>query len=363
MTRPTSLLAFATLAFAGIAAHAAPIYTNFVTVNGAGDNAGGTTINAVNNSGALVGFSSNANATVLFNFVRNPNGTFTPLNINGDPLAMANGINANGAVVGASNNQAFLLEGTALTILPQALPGNTASETAFGINDNGAIVGQFTDNATDTVPGFVDANGQFTILNPVANAAVTNAQSINNNGLVTGFYSTDGQHQHGFFYNTSTGVFTLPADPVQPNLFLTQFLGINDLGLAVGYWQDNAGSQHGFIYNINTQTYTFLDDPNIGTNNGLQITQITGINDADRITGFYVDANGVQRGFYADPATPEPASLSLIGLGLLGLAMCRIGHRFSWPVQLRSSYVFRRDARSPLASEMSISAISNPRLP
>ena len=36
---------------------------------------------------------------------------------------------------------------------------------------------------------------------------------------------------------------------------------------------------------------------------------MTGINDANRIVGFYVDANGVQRGFYAypDAAVPEPA--------------------------------------------------------
>lgn len=315
----TALLVCAASVCTVMAAGAAPIYPHFVTVDGAGDNGGGTTINGVSNTGALVGFSSNANMTVLTNFVRNPNGTLTALNINNDPLANANGINSQGVVVGMTNGQAFTLNNGLLTILPPALPALTASETAFGINDNSAVVGQFTDNATDTVPGFLYANGQFTILNPIANATVTNAQGINKNGLVTGFYSTDGEHQHGFFYNAATGTFSLPPDPVQPNLFLTQFLGINDNGLAVGYWQDNAGSQHGFLYDLGTQSYTFLDDPNAGVNNGIEITQITGINDANRISGFYVDGNGTQHGFYADAAAPEPASLALLGLGLGGI--------------------------------------------
>ena len=219
MAHKTFLTVWAACALCGASANAAPIYNNFVTTNGPGDNAGGTTVNGVSYTGAIVGFSSNANMTVLTNFVENPNGIFNPLNINGDPLAIANGINANGVIVGTTGGQAFSSSGGLITLLPAALPGNTASETAFGVNDHSTVVGQFTDNATDTVPGFVYQNGLFTILNPVANAAVTNAQGINNSGLVTKRDSAAGSINTAFSLTPRQTRFQLPPDPVQPNLF------------------------------------------------------------------------------------------------------------------------------------------------
>ncbi len=302
------------LAFSA-SAEAAAIY-NFASFNGPGSNGGGTTVNGINNNGAVVGFSSDnaANPTLFTSFIRSASGTFTTLNILGDPLAMANGINQSDSVVGGSMNSAFLLANGSLALLPNATTA-TASETAFGINDGGLIAGQYVDNNTDTTPGFLLGPGGFTTLIPVVNAVVTNAQGVNNLGLVTGFYSTDGVHQHGFFYNASTSTFTLPADPNIPNLVLTQFLGINDNGLAVGYYQLPNGSQHGFLYNSATQTYTYLDDPSAATS-GLSITQITGVNNAGEIAGFYVDAvTGLQTGFVATPtaSTPEPGTLLLCG--------------------------------------------------
>jgi hypothetical protein len=306
-------------------ANAAAIY-NFTSFDGPGNNGGGTTVNGINNNGVTVGFSSDnpANPTLFTNFTRGAGSLFSVLNL-GSPLAMANGVNSGGTVVGGSNNFAFLLSGANLTTLP-IVNTTTVSEIAFGVNDAGLVVGQFTDGNTDTTPGFLLANGKYTILNPVPNATVTNAQGVNNLGLVTGFYSLDGVHQHGFFYNSTTQQFSLPPDPNIPNLVLTQFLGINDNGLAVGYYQLPDGSQHGFLYNTTTQGYLFLDDPNAATS-GLSITQITGVNDAGGIAGFYVDAaTAIQRGFIATPAlanpAPEPHTLSLL-LGALLLVAGR----------------------------------------
>lgn len=302
---------------------------NFTTFNGPGNNGGGTTVNGINNNGQVVGFSSDnaQNPTLFTNFIRNSDGTFTILNIANDPLAMANGINNSDTVVGGgSTGSAFTFSAGATSVLAPALPGNTQTQTAFGINNNGLIVGQFTNNGNGTTPGYLLSSGLYTILNPVANSFVTNAQNVNNNGLVTGFYSTDGAHQHPFFFNSVTDKYTLVADPVTPNLFLTQFLGINDNGTAVGYYQTNDGSQHGLLFNDITNTYTFLDDPNAASLNGVSITQITGINDSGEITGFYIDANGVQRGFVAASATsvPEPGTFELIVSALLMMMFTKL---------------------------------------
>jgi len=291
-------------------------FTNF---DGPGNNAGGTTINAINNNGAVVGFSADdaATPTLLTNFIRNSDGTYTFPSTGGAPLLTANGINDGNNVVGTNGTVAVLLPpGQTPIALPPAEGFNTASQAAFGINNAGVIVGQETNASSGFTPGFVDQNGKFTLLNPVVNATATNAQAIDNNGLVAGFYSTDDVHQHGFLYDTKTSTFQLLSDPVVANLFLTQFLGINNNGTAVGYWQDTAGSQHGFLYDIASKQYTFLDDPN-AAKSGRSITQITGINDSGEIAGFYVDsATGLQRGFIGIAAVPEPSAWALVAAGL-----------------------------------------------
>ena len=222
---------------------------------------------------------------------------------------MAFGTNSAGTVVGTDGNgNAFTLSnGKLKTFIP---PGGT-SATAFGINDKGTIVGQYV-TATAT-PGFIKVNSKtYITINAPSGPNIVNAQSINNKGLVVGFYvGTDGQ-DHGFMASqgaakkgTLTG--TAIADPTIPTVagepgatfVFSQILGVNDHGIAVGYYGDSTTSQHGFIYNTNTGKYTFLDDPSEAFDNGVEVTQITGITNSGEITGFYSDANGVFHGFVA----------------------------------------------------------------
>ena len=206
------------------------------------------------------------------------------------------------------NGNAFTLNhGKVQTFIPKG----GMSATAFGINDKGTIVGQYvTANAT---PGFIKVNNKsYITINAPSGPDVVNAQGINNKGLVVGFYvGTDGQ-DHGFIasqnsarHGTLTGIAvtdpTIPNVPGEPGatFVFSQILGINDKGIAVGYYGDSTTSQHGFLYNTHTGQYTFLDDPSEAFNNGVEVTQITGITNSGEITGFYSDANGVFHGFVA----------------------------------------------------------------
>ncbi|MGA9922442.1 MAG: hypothetical protein WBQ29_03495, partial [Isosphaeraceae bacterium] len=249
------------------------------------------------------------------NFTANPLKTTKArlVNINGSTTAMAFGINSAGTVVGTDGHgNAFSLNrhGVLKTFIP---PGGT-SATAFGINDRVNIVGQFvTSTAT---PGFILVHGGksfITINQPTGvTSDVINAQGINNHGLVVGFYLGNDGQVHGFTASdraakngtlTGTAVAdpTIPAVPGEPGatFVFSQILGINDHGIAVGYYGDSTTSQHGFIYNTNTGKYTFLDDPSEAFDNGVEVTQITGITNSGEITGFYSDANGVFHGFVA----------------------------------------------------------------
>jgi hypothetical protein len=289
------------------------VFTNF---NGplAGTTSGqGTNNNGISNTGTAVGVSLESNGDIL-NFTSNPFKTtaVTTLNINGSTNAMAFATNSSGIVVGNDGHgNAFIdKHGKVTTFIP--LGGSAAS--AFGINDGGLIVGQYT-NGSGAMPGFLRLNGKsFVTINAPSGPDTVFAQGINNKGLVVGYYVGTDTNDHGFMLNVKgvksgsvTGVAI--ADPTIPTVagepgatfVFSQILGINDKGIAVGYYGDSTTSQHGFLYNTKTGQYTFLDDPSEAFDNGVEVTQITGITNSGEITGFYTDANNVAHGFVAKP--------------------------------------------------------------
>lgn len=320
-------------------------FTNFDLPN-SGTNAGsGTNINGIANNGNAVGFSIDNNGN-FSNFVRNANGTVTTLNLSG-PNAMAFGINSAGDVVGQQNGTAFFLPqgGSAQTLTTPA-----GSLAGFGINDQGNIVGQFSSGAA--TPGFYLSNSgsqTFVQINAPLGPNTVNAQGVNDKGRLVGFYVGNDGQDHGFdgnVQNANDGILTGMAvsDPTIPNVpgepgatfVFSQILGINDQGIAVGYYGDSSTSQHGFLFNTITGVYSFVDDPALQFNNGVEVTQITGITNSGEIAGFYSDAAGVFHGFTACPtgqtcsgsgtsAVPEPGSwlMASLGLGLLGIGYFR----------------------------------------
>ncbi len=304
-------------------------FTNFdfspLTGSAVGSNA-----NGISNTGQVAGTTVDVgNASTFTNFAGTP-AALTQLNTGAGQVAF--GINSAGDVVGGNGTNAFFLpNGGSLQNL--TTPGGAIN--AFGINDSGNIVGQFT-SGTNT-PGFIldsSTSGTFTTINQPAGVTsdVINAQGINNSGLVVGFYLGNDGQAHGFTANkpASPGTIsgTAVADPVIPpvagepgaTFMFSQILGVNDHGLAVGYYGDSTTSQHGYLYNTTSGKYTFLDDPAEAFNNGVEVTQITGINNAGQIAGFYTDANRIAHSFLASPV-PEPGSLLPAGFGLCAVGL------------------------------------------
>ena len=157
----------------------------------------------------------------MINFAGNPlTGTLTQLNTR-SPARRPSGSTAPATVVGGNGTNAFFLpNGGSL----QNLTTPATAINAFGINDNGNIVGQFTSGAN--TPGFIlnsITSSTFTTINQPTGVTsdVINAQGINNHGLVVGFYLGNDGQVHGFTATapstpgTITG--TAVADPMIPS--------------------------------------------------------------------------------------------------------------------------------------------------
>ena len=234
----------------------------------------------INDSGQVVG-QTNDSADALRGFVYS-NGVMQPLvNSPGNPQ----GINNAGQIVGFGSGS-FLYQNGQTT--------NLGGYAAYAINNSGQIVGDVGNLA------FLYQNGQLQALALPTGAYSAEAYGLNENGLVVGAaYYTDGTLSPFVWQNGQAVVIGGFARRTA-----SLALGVNNSGVIVG-----AGPVDPFVYQ-NGQTYDLFAGTDWSTG------EARAINNAGQIVG-YGYHNGVERAFLATPnAVPEPGCLLTFGAGI-----------------------------------------------
>jgi hypothetical protein len=245
----------------------------------------------VNNRGVIVGRYDDGRSEQAF--LRDARGRFTTLRIPGARSAWASGINDQGVIVGIySENTPLVKDPNATThgfrwdrgrITKIDFPRATQTG-AFGINNRGQIVGDYLDpRGSGTGRGFLWDNGRFTTIKPPG-AVTTTAQSINDRGQIVGTYSSD-------LATGTTRGFLLDrgryATYAAPGALVTIPAGINNRGQISGFTlapteTDPVAGARGFLLARGVNgAFRPVDVP------GAPRTFATGLNDRGQIVGTY----------------------------------------------------------------------------
>jgi uncharacterized membrane protein len=174
------------------------------------------------------------------------------------------------------------------------VPG-AVSLKVYGINDEGVIVGTWSPYQNEAPPfvsiGFIrSTGGRITtpILNPNDTESFTVLRSINDEGVIAGFYGLS--VAHGFVL---TGGSFIPRD--FPGALDTAVRGNNNRGDLSGTYDTANGPTTGFIRPLVGPPITF-GPPSGGS--GLYVSKI---NDWRQVVGFYTAADGTLLSFLRQP--------------------------------------------------------------
>ena len=274
----------------------------------------------VNSQGGMVG--SYVDADGLYQpYVRTPTGRFVSLDL---PRAanldyfFVHGLNDAQTVVARSKP----VDDVPVTFVGRfqeglqlfKVPGSVSTE-GYNINQDGSIVGHYdsedgrrhgfiarpttdTDEPVDTEPVVVSADGNYTyetIDVPGTEILVLTASS-DFEDYAGNVRSADGEKAVAF--TLIDGVFTTYDFPGSKN---TYFYALGNNGNAAGHYEDSEGLHHGVVLeNGELRQYDF---PNAVE------TEIYGISDATgALTGNFIDASGIRRGFSGDITVEIPGS-------------------------------------------------------
>ena len=283
----------------------------------------GTVPQNINPAGVVTGYYIDA-SSVNHGFVRAADGKVTTIDAPGAGTlppqsgvsqgTSAASINQSGVIAGLYTDSAYVNHGfvRAANGSITTFDTNDDQNYPFGcfncgtmvlsINNAGAITGNFLDDNTYLLRGFVrSAKGVITEFDAPNDGLGTSPESINPSGEIVGF-ANDGSGVAHAFLRSATGTIST-FDAPEAGIFPSQgtgYFAINPIGQIAGNYVDASYVFHGFLRNPDGSITTF-SAPN--ASNDLYLgTFPLGINPAGNVTGYYNDnATGAAHGFVWTP--------------------------------------------------------------
>ncbi len=279
---------------------------------------GGTCPSAINDHGAVTGWSQDANGA-YHGFVRSPDGKLTVIDIAEAGVGSgqgthAMGINNWGVITGFfvdSNNvlHGFLRSpGGSIVILNDPAAGTGAYEgtLALSINDFGAVAGVDTD-ANNFTHGFMrTADGKFNDFDPpgtLGNAYGVGNALINDRDVIAGTYFQGiGNIAYGYQRNAGGKI----VDYQAPTAGTAQFAGasvnaLNVRGTAVGYVEDANYESRSFIRDADGRITVFAIPGQLFATGSSYGSGAFAINEDGVVAGRWYDANWTIHGWVLLP--------------------------------------------------------------
>jgi uncharacterized membrane protein len=157
----------------------------------------------------------------------------------------------------------YILDGTNLTTLDDPNGTNTA---ALGIEPNSAsvVVGYYKNSSTQQYRGFLYESGTFKDILGPKGAISSNADAINDQGWIVGYYEDSNGIYHGFLLQGKK--YTTLDVPTATDSYA---FGINNKGNIVLTWYKSTYPYKGSLYKYHAKTYTTIEVPGAGPEGSL----------------------------------------------------------------------------------------------